>query len=253
MRAMASDWYKKIWTLDIRDLSWVEDTERQVDFLIDKMQLRGDEKILDLGCGFGRHSLLLAKRGFAVTGVDITPEYIEYAARQAQKDALNAHFICADIRELIFENEFDVALNMADGAIGYLENDAENQKIFQTVARALKPNGKHFMDIMNADYAEEHFPMKSWSAGGKCLTLSDFEWNAEKRSLLYGQIDIPYGDELKMPTIEEGNVIRLYSESEIRAIFEKLGMQICECYADFSGKAASDREIQLMVYSKKLQ
>lgn len=252
MRPMASDWYKKIWTLDIRDLSWVEDTERQVDFLIEKMRLRGDERILDLGCGFGRHSLALAKRGFDVTGVDITPEYIEYATGQAQNSKLNAQFISADIRKLRFENEFDVVLNMADGAIGYLENDDENLKIFQAVARALKPNGRHFMDIMNADYADAHFPMKSWSAGEKCLTLSDFEWMPERRSLLYGQIDIPYGDELKMPVIEEGNVIRLYSEREIGDIFEKLGMQICECYADFSGKPASNREIQLMVVSKKL-
>ncbi len=79
MKAMESDWYKKIWTLDIQDQSWVEDTRRQVDFLVEKLRLRGDEKILDLACGFGRHSLELARRGFSVTGVDITPSYIEFA------------------------------------------------------------------------------------------------------------------------------------------------------------------------------
>ena len=86
MKAMQNDWYKKIWTLDIQNQSWVEDTVRQVDFLIDKLNLRGNEKILDLACGFGRHSLELARRGFEVTGVDITPAYIQYAAEQAQKE-----------------------------------------------------------------------------------------------------------------------------------------------------------------------
>ena len=76
MKAMASDWYKKIWTLSIQDMSWVEDTARQVDFLIEKLELKGNENILDLACGFGRHSLELARRGFEVTGVDITPAYI---------------------------------------------------------------------------------------------------------------------------------------------------------------------------------
>ena len=63
MKAMEKDWYKKIWTLDIQNISWVEDTEHQVDYLIDKLELKGNERILDLACGFGRHSLEFARRG----------------------------------------------------------------------------------------------------------------------------------------------------------------------------------------------
>lgn len=67
---MESDWYRKIWSLDIQDQSWVEDTTRQVDFLVKTLGLSGGERILDLACGFGRHSLELARRGFSVIGVD---------------------------------------------------------------------------------------------------------------------------------------------------------------------------------------
>ena len=183
MKPMQNDWYKKVWTLDIQNQSWVEDTRRQVDFLIEKLELNGSEKILDLACGFGRHSLEFARRGFVVTGVDITPAYIEYATEQAKKENLNARFICSDIREVTFDNEFDVVLNMADGAIGYLENDEENLKVFAVVSKALKSGGKHFMDIMNGDYAATHFPCKMWDAGEKCLTLSNFEWNNETKTL----------------------------------------------------------------------
>ena len=119
MRRMSSDWYRKIWTLDIQDQSWVEDTERQVDFLVKTLKLRGGERILDLACGFGRHSLALARRGFGVTGVDITAEYVGYANETARKEGLNARFICRDIREVSYENAFDVVMNMADGAVGY--------------------------------------------------------------------------------------------------------------------------------------
>ena len=177
----------------------MEDTQRQVDFLIEKLGLIGGERILDLACGFGRHSLELARRGFDVTGVDITPDYIKYASEQSKNENLSAMFICSDIRDVSFENEFDIVLNMADGAIGYLENDEENLKIFAVVSKALRSGGKHFRDIMNRSYAETHFPCKLWDAGEKCLTLSNFEWNSETKTLIYGQLDYHYGDALPKP------------------------------------------------------
>lgn len=249
MKAMASDWYRRIWTLDIQNQSWVEDTKRQVDFLEEKLALRGDERILDLACGFGRHALELARRGYDVTGVDITPEYIRYAKAQAEE--LSASFICSDIRDLSFDGQFDVVLNMADGAIGYLENDEENLRIFRVIARALKPGGKHFMDVMNGGYAQGHFPCRLWEAGEKGLTLSSFEWDAKNRILIYGQIDYPYGGVLEKPDMQEGNPIRLYTLGEIEDIYSGLGMRICDCYADFSGTPSSDNHIQLMVYAQK--
>lgn len=128
MQRMADGCYQRIWTLDIQNQSWVEDTQRQVDFIIKALNLTGKERILDLACGFGRHSLELARRGFSVTGVDITPEYVSFAYALARQDGLNANFICADVREVNFHSEFDVVLNMADGAIGYLEMTRKTEK-----------------------------------------------------------------------------------------------------------------------------
>lgn len=249
MKAMEKDWYRNNWTMDIQNMSWVEDTNRQVDFLIDQLQLHGTEKILDLACGFGRHSLELARRGYNVTGIDITPAYIAYANEQAEKEHLKARFICEDIRSITYDREYDVVLNMADGAIGYLENDEENRKIFSVIAKALKKGGKHFMDIMNGSYADTHFPCQLWDAGECGLTLSAFEWERESRTLLYGQIDYPYGETLSKPEMTEGNPIRLYTLEEITAIFSRLGLRISKSFADYSGKASSDQDIQLLVCS----
>ena len=251
MIKMKSDWYKKIWTLDIKNQSWTEDTKNQVDFIIDKLKLNGNEKILDLACGIGRHSLEFARRGFCVTGVDIMPEYTKYSVKAAKEENLDARFICSDIRNVRFENEFDVVLNMADGAVGYLENDKENKKIFEVLAKALKPGGKHFMDIMNRRYAETHFPCKLWESGEKCLTLSEFEWESETKTLIYGQTDFKYGEILSKPNVIEGNPIRLYSLDEIKEIFADLKMTVRKTYSDFNAKPSSDNEIQLMVYSEK--
>lgn len=251
MKSIGSDWYRKIWSLDIMEMSWVEDTKRQVDFLVDCLELKGGERILDLACGFGRHSIALAERGFSVVGVDITRDYIAFADQTAKEKHLDVEFILADLRDLSFTEEFDAVINMGDGAIGYLENDEENLKIFDVVARALRPGGKHFMDIMNGDYAEHHFPCQLWDAGEKCLTLSRFEWDSETRTMLYGQADYLYGQVLEKPEIDRGNPTRLYTLSELAIILHKRGMAVQDSFSDFTGKASSADGIQLLVSSRK--
>lgn len=82
-----------------------------------------------------------------MTGGGITSDYIEYASDTAHSEGLNVRFIHSDIRDVNFENEFDAVLNMADGAVSYLENEEENLKIFKVRSKALKARGKHFMDI----------------------------------------------------------------------------------------------------------
>ncbi len=251
MKLKNADWYKNIWTLDIKNQSWVEETEKQVDFIIETLSLMGNERILDLACGFGRHSLAFARRGFSVVGVDITKDYIEDAINSARESSLDVEFIHSDIRELRFKNEFDVVLNLADGAIGYLENDEENLKIFDIVVNALKPGGKHFMDICNAEHAEHFFPNKCWDIGTKALSLSEFDWDKEKRRMLFGGCEILFGEIAQKPKPFEADSIRLYSKAELEEILQQRQMVIIDTFSDYSGKGASYRELQLMVYSIK--
>ena len=253
MKRKQETWYKEGWSLDIKNQSWTEETGKQVDFLIKTLGLTGKEKILDLACGFGRHSLELARRGFAVVGVDITKEYIEDATKQAAAENLPAQFLHMDVRDVNFAEEFDVVLNMADGAIGYLENEEENLKIFDVVAKALRPGGKHVMDIMSADYADTHFPCKLWDMGEKGITLSRFEWDKESQIMLYGQNDFSYGEPLTIPRFESGDPIRLYHIEEIEAIMEKRNMKVKQVFANFDGAPGSVDEMQMIVCSQKLQ
>lgn len=111
---------------------------------------------------------------------------------------------------------------MADGTIGYLENDTENKKIFISVSKALNPGGKHFLDIMNGSYADGHFPCRMWEAGEKCLTLSEFEWDSKTRVLLYGQRDFEYGgkvmNELRARVIsQEKGIYKISNNTEVKA------------------------------------
>jgi SAM-dependent methyltransferase len=247
------DWYKYAWTLDIKNESWTENTEKQVDFIIKTLALTGKESILDLACGYGRHSLAFAGKGFSVTGVDITKAYIDDAKKTAHELSLDATFICADIREIIYREQFDVVLNLADGAIGYLENDEENLKIFDIIANSLKSGGKHFMDIGNAEYAERNFPTTHWESGTKMLALAQFGWDAKTKCMTYGGWDIPYGEIMQKPNIDMENAdpIRLYSLDELERILQKRGMKVISDFADYSSRKSSAKEMQLNVYSIK--
>ena len=241
------------WSLDIKNQSWVEDTENQVNFIIKTLGLKGNERILDLACGFGRHSLSFARRGFSVVGVDFTKDFIDDAIVTAKSASLKVDFILADIRDITYRNEFDVVLNLADGAIGYLETDEENLKIFDVISQALKPGGKHFMDACNAEHAEMYFPKRNWDIGSKMLSLPEFDWDEEKRRMLFTDWGITFGEIAEKPEKIEKDTkgIRLYSTSELDTILKQRHMQIVKTFSDYYGKAASAKELQLMVYSIK--
>jgi SAM-dependent methyltransferase len=247
-----NEWYKNAWSLDIKNMSWTENTEKEVGFLIRAMGLSGGERILDLACGFGRHSLAFAERGYDVTGVDITPEFIEDARKTAKARRLHADFICADIRDVDFRGEFDVVLNLADGAVGYLENDEENLKIFDVISRALRPGGKHFMDICSREHAEKCFPAKAWEIGAKSLSLADFGWDETTKRMLYGEAVIPFGELAQPPVLTDPRPgVRLYNKEELRDILAERGMSVLQTFSDYDGSLDSYKKIQLMVYSQK--
>lgn len=245
------DWYRHVWSLDIKNQSWVEQTQAQVDFITRTLGLTGRERVLDLACGFGRHALALARRGHPVVGVDLTPAYVADATETARAEGLPATFHCMDIREVHFEAAFDVVLSMADGAIGYLESDAENTKIFDVAARALKAGGYHVMDICNAEHAMRHFPKKWWACGEHSLSLAQFEWDAQTRRMLYGGWDIPYGKPAARPAITHGDPIRLYTQAELAAILAAREMRVLAAYAGFTDAPASDAELQMLVVARK--
>ena len=248
-----SDWYKHIWTLGAKNQPWTENTEHQVEFIIKALALTGKERILDLACGYGRHSLVFARKGYSVTGVDITKVYIEDAKKTAQELSLDATFIHADIREVTFQEEFDVVLNLDDGAIGYLENDEENLRIFDVISKALKVGGKHFLGVNNADYAERYFPTTNCEIGAKMLTIWQYDWDAKTRLMTLGAHNIRYGEIALKPQIdmENANPIRLYSLVELEQIFQKRGMKTVTSFSNYTEKESSNKELVLNVYSIK--
>lgn len=111
----------------------------EVDFLIRELVLDEPKKILDLGCGIGRHANLLAAYGHEVVGADITQGFLEIARKNARKLGVIVHYVLKDMRDIAFHEEFDRVILLST-TLG-LSNNKDNMRILQNISRALKQGG----------------------------------------------------------------------------------------------------------------
>jgi 2-polyprenyl-3-methyl-5-hydroxy-6-metoxy-1,4-benzoquinol methylase len=145
-------WYEKLFenygqTYD--NESFVHGTEGECDFIEKEIEFNKKIKILDIGCGTGRHSIELTKRGYTVTGIDLSGSQLEKAKEKAKKLNLFIDFQKRDARNLPYRQEFDLVIMICEGAFPLMETDEMNYKILQSASRALKSNGKMIFTTLN--------------------------------------------------------------------------------------------------------
>ena len=121
----------------------------EIDFIEKEINYDKSIRILDVGCGTGRHSIELAKRGYKVTGIDLSQCMLDKAMQNANKVGVDVEFFKADARELKFEKEFDLVIMICEGGFSLMETDEMNFKILESSSRALKKNGKFIFTTLN--------------------------------------------------------------------------------------------------------
>src|SRR2546423_10264212 len=126
-------------------------TGQEIDFLIEALDLRPGMRVLDAGCGPGRHALELARRGVDVVGVDTSPEFLALA--RAAADGLPAVFHEIDVRALPFDREFDAVICLCQGGFGLLGGEEDELAVFGHFARALRPGGRLALSAFSAYFA----------------------------------------------------------------------------------------------------
>lgn len=114
-------------------------TVQEVDFLLDVLQLPLGSRVLDLGCGPGRHALEMARRGYRVAGIDITPAFVEIASKRAEAEELDATFICQDARDPFPIRDLDGAICVCEGGFGLAGGDENHLQILRHMHDALRP------------------------------------------------------------------------------------------------------------------
>ena len=155
--------------------SFTQGTNGECDFIEKELKSDKSLKILDVGCGTGRHAIELSKRGFTVTGIDLSESQLTRAREKSEKDHLKINFIKQDARYLPYYNEFDMAIMLCEGGFPLMETDEMNYDILNGVSRSLKAEGKFIFTTLNGLFPLYH------SVEDFCATTSE-EGNATYRS-----------------------------------------------------------------------
>jgi 2-polyprenyl-3-methyl-5-hydroxy-6-metoxy-1,4-benzoquinol methylase len=201
--------------------NFTQGTLGECDFIEQEVDFNKNLKILDVGCGTGRHAIELTKRGYSVTGVDLSESQLERAKQKAAEQKLAIKFIKADARNLPFENEFDLAIMLCEGGFPLMETDEMNFQILQSVAKSLKPKSKIIFTTLNGLFPLFHsvkdFLSQSTQEGNATYSENTFDLMTF-RDFNVTTIADDNGKEMHLDCNE-----RYYVPSEITWLLKSLG------------------------------
>jgi SAM-dependent methyltransferase len=224
--------------------SRLEAAHRDVEAVLSLTGIAGGT-VLDMGCGVGRHSLELARRGFNVTGVDRTQVYLQEAGKQAEAEGLGIEFLQADMRDFQRNEKFDAALSLFT-TFGYFENPAENEQVLLNIYKALKSPGVLVMEMMGKEILARIFLERGWQQVGEYYFLEersisrDWSW-VENRWILISE------DERYEVKISHW----VYSAVELRGMLTAYGFREVQIYGDLAGAPYDTNANRLVVVAKK--
>lgn len=128
---------------------FAQGTIGECDFIEKEINYNKTLKIIDIGCGTGRHSIELSKRGYSITGIDLSESLLEKAREKANLNGLKIDFLKHDARNLPFNKQFDVAIMMCEGGFPLMETDEMNYEILKNVSKSLNENAKFIFTTLN--------------------------------------------------------------------------------------------------------
>ena len=218
-------WFAEIFDEDyLRTLPFLtpQATQSEAEFVIDTMNLAPGANVLDVGCGYGRHAMELAARGFHVVGLDLSTPLLVRGGEEAHRRGLTINFVRGDMRELDFENQFDAAYCLFS-TFGYFD-DETNKKTLQNIGRALKPQGKMLIEILNRDYVIQDLPTRVWWEGDGCVVLEEVELNYFSSRIQVNR-SVVFDDGRQL---EQEISVRAYSLHEIGKLMHAAGFRVLE-------------------------
>ena len=237
MREARPRWYESLFGRD-----WLEvaldrpaaRTEEELAFIIDALELRPGERLLDLACGHGRISIPLAERGLRVTGLDLSEPSLELARENAAAAGVDVELVHGDMRELPWEAEFDVVVNVFS-SFGYFDDDAEDERVLGQVARALTPGGRFLLDTVNVLALARRYQRRLWQEHGDGVMTMEHDFDLIRgRQRTNWTIIRADGSRAHLD-----HDLRAYAPWELVAMVERAGLSFERAYGGFDGSDPS--------------
>lgn len=246
---MAKDWVQDLFIehgelfqvfLEER-LARAEEEVRGLLNLFREYRVESGSKVLDLNCGIGRHSLYLAKQGYQVTGVDISPRYIARAKELAQEYGVleRTEFLILDARrvESLAPRRFDVVINMFT-SLGYYD-EATDASILRQCSALTKDGGLFILETGFRDWLVRHFEQTGAARVGNLLVVEERRLNLETSRMenlwtFFEKTPEGYSFKAEIPLNH-----RIYSLHELIALFHEAGWGYRKAYSNFEPEEPS--------------
>ena len=185
-------------------------------------------RILDIGCGTGRHSIELAKRGYEIVGIDLSESLLNRAKEKASEKNVQIDFRKHDARKLNFEREFDLVIMLCEGGFSLMETDEMNFQILRNASNALLPNGKFIFTTLNALFplfhsVKDFYDSQTEEGKAKSESLSFDLMTFREHNTLSLEDDLGNKKELQCSE-------RYYTPSEITWLLKNLNFKTVDIY-----------------------
>ncbi len=221
----------------------VEDAAAQVDRVCRALSLKRGSRVLDLGCGHGRHAVELALRGHLVTGVDRSEYFIDRARRFATDLDVAIDFRVEDLRALEDVEGYDAALMLFD--VFGAHSDGENLDVLRRVRRSLEPGGGFCLDLRNRDWVVRAVPPVTVLQKGDDLMVDRHGFDPKTGRLVDHRT-----------LVRDGRVrevrfsVRLYSFTEVKALLESAGFEVTDVWGSWEGAPLTLATNRMVVFAR---
>jgi SAM-dependent methyltransferase len=244
-------WYETFFGEDYleiyQNLTPPDRTVAEVDGIVSLLRLEAGARILDLACGYGRHSILLSKRGFEVTGYDLSPVFLGRARAEAGAQRANIRWIQGDMRALPFDAEFDAVINIFT-AFGYFEDPEDDLKTLRGIRRALRPGGQFLLEIVHRDALLARFQPQSFEQSSNgTIILRERAWDLV-RDMVEDNVTLirPDGTRTQYRITH-----RMYSLHDFLALVQRSGLEAERWYGGLDGSPLQLNSDRLVVISRR--
>ena len=247
---VSSEWWRDLfdetYLLTDGDVLTPSITRHEVDLYVERGGLTPEDRILDLCCGQGRHTLELARRAFnRVRGIDQSDVLLDAAREAAHQQNRNVSFDQGDARALPYEdNAFDVVLLLGN-SFGYFDAARDDQVVLQEVRRVLVPGGRVLLDLTDGDYTRKEFHPRSWEwTSDQHLVCRERELADGGTRLVAREIVI---DGEQGVQADQFYAERLYGRREISALLRHAGFEALE-FSRLEGRSERNQDLGMMAH-----
>jgi SAM-dependent methyltransferase len=245
------EWFRDLYNRQIYfDLYAQADTRlaiQEVEGIVNLLRLEPGQRVLDVCCGYGRHAIELARRGHRVTGVDLSPVQIRAARENAQAAGVEIDFVVGDAREMGYQDQFDVTLNLFT-SFGFFDDEADNLAMLGSIARASAPGGLFLLDLWNREKQIRDFkPVEVEERADGVRIEKRWAFDAWRGRLNWSNhVTFPDGREERWE-----HSVRAYTLVELRQMLERVDFELERVYGGFDSRANTLDAPQMVLVARR--